>query len=82
LAGSNDEGIEPKETEQMIDEKSLKVLIEFEGSEGIATKLASISTTDQVDSSESPISEEANKDDSGENWNQENGGSGLDVFSS
>jgi hypothetical protein len=74
LGGSEDEGVEPEETEQVVDQQSLQLGVVLEGDDVGAIGIGSsdfLTRTDQVQGGNGPVNVEANKDEAGEGREEE-----------
>ena len=76
LGGSKDEGVEPEETKQVVDQQSLQLHVIIEGDD-IGTRASSssfsdlITRTDQVQGGNGPVNIEGNEDEAGEGREEE-----------
>lgn len=74
LSGSEDEGVEPEETEQVIDQQSLELHVIREGDEGGSGVGGFLFTsTDQVQGGDGPVDVEGDEDEAGEGREEEDG---------
>jgi len=73
LGGSNDEGVEPEETEQVVDQQSLEVHVVGEADDmGRSSGISFLFTrTDQVQGGNGPVNVEGNEDEAGEGREEE-----------
>lgn len=73
LGGSNDEGVEPEETEQVVDQQSLEVHVIRETDDMVRSVGVTFffTRTDQVQRGNGPVNVEGNEDEAGEGREEE-----------
>lgn len=74
LGGSEDEGVEPEETEQVVDQQSLQLGVVLEGDDVGTIGIDSsdfFTRTDQVQGGNGPVNVEGNEDEAGEGREEE-----------
>lgn len=85
LGGGEDEGVEPEETEQVVDQQSLQLGVVLEGDDVGAVGIDGsnlITRTDQVQRGNGPVNVEGNEDEAGEGREEENRHGFSDVIRS